>query len=113
MGSLTVAQAIVDIITDKTGLHATVDPRDVYPPCAIVEPPTVDLDTMCGGTGEFEVTVVVPGPWNADAWSALDTATQALIPLLNVERVRPATYPNPDGTLAPAVALTVVAPVEY
>ena len=50
-----------------TGLHATVDPRSVTPPCVLVTPPGRTYDLSCGYTARWSLIVLAPGTGNADS----------------------------------------------
>jgi hypothetical protein len=56
---------------EDAGLAVVRDPRNVRPPCVLVEPPTIEQNqnrTLCEVS--FPVTVLAPPPGNADsmAW---------------------------------------------
>ena len=107
------AKAYVAALT-AAGVRATHDPRKVVAPCVLIAPPTVEMDTNCGGTAEWTAYVLAStGPGNSDAWSQLDQLTLAALPVLPAERVAPASYSVDDTIAYPAFVLTWESQVEW
>src|SRR5262249_45128018 len=65
---------------------ATADPRSAPPPCVLVQHTALAYDAMCSGTAGWEIVCLAPGPFNADAWQALDSLAGAVRAALDVER---------------------------
>lgn len=87
------------------GLRVVDDPRNVTPPCALVNPPAFDV--MANGVvmTRTTVTLIAPGPGNADAARALMTMADQAIAVDNVVSGLPsstiigqAEYPSYDLT---------------
>jgi hypothetical protein len=49
---------------------ATVDPRSAVPPCVLIGHTGGTISTNCGEATDFYAALLLPGPWNADAWKA-------------------------------------------
>lgn len=88
------AQDIVDTLT-AGGVRATADPRNVNPPCVLVNPPDLRYDLACGATATWRLRLVLPGPWNADTWRLADNTLPALDTLLDIDTVTPDTTTDP------------------
>lgn len=87
MGSLTRAQEIVETLTN-VGIRATTDPQMANPPCVLVSPPNLEMDTNCGYTASWQVIALVPAANTADrnSWRELDTLVDGLVKAFEVER---------------------------
>jgi hypothetical protein len=95
-------------------IRATLDPRNVVPPCVLLNPPSLTLDLNCGGTASYTAHVIAPGAGNTDAWKLLDEMTAKVVGILNeVESIEP-TSVSVDGTGdMPAFLLSWSASVDY
>jgi hypothetical protein len=65
------AQKVADILT-AGGVPATLDPRNVNPPSALVGPSRTTRRTVSRVAVELEARFYAPGPANSDALDALD-----------------------------------------
>ena len=98
---------------EAAGIRATIDPRNVNPPCVWVEFGSADRVTRQLVEAETSATVVVPGPPNGDALLALDTLTGAAMAALDAaglpwSATQLGTTPSPaTGELLPALTLTI------
>ena len=100
----------MDYLTDLVqqcqaqGIRASLDPRSVNPPCVLFTPPALEININRGATADFSALALVPGPGNADAFSALDRLTQDLCRevLTNAERITPVDYTPDNGPSYPA-----------
>lgn len=90
----------------SAGLRVVDDPRNVTPPCALVNPPAFDL--MANGVvmTRTTVTLIAPGPGNADAARVLMSMADQAIGVNNVVSGLPsstiigaAEYPSYDLTI--------------
>lgn len=97
----------------KVGVRATHDPRKLTPPCVLVAPPSVVLDTNCGGTASWTAFVLATVSGNSDAWMQLDSLTIKALDVLPVERVEPTDYAVDDVSSYAAFALTWTGSVEW
>lgn len=61
---------LVDQLT-AAGLNATCDPRNVNPPCVLVEPPSLVVRNPATTELRFSLLALVPPPGNLDAVRAL------------------------------------------
>jgi hypothetical protein len=97
---------IVDTLTDA-GLTVTVDPRNVQPPCILVDPPSVVVMKGDIVTTETRVTVMTPAPGNREAMVRLLTDADAII-ATNIEVVdgNPGSY-TVGVAEYPAYSLTI------
>lgn len=95
---------VADTLTGA-GLNVVTDPRNVMPPCVIVDPPVIRVTSGTIVTCDVRVTVVAPPPGNRDAMLKLladaDTALQAV----EVVDGTPGTYTVGQNDL-PAYSLT-------
>jgi hypothetical protein len=71
---------------------ATADARSATPPCVLVTHSAATYDGMCSASVSWEVVALAPGPWNADAWLALDDLAAAVRASLDVEAYRVVAY---------------------
>lgn len=71
---------------------ATADPRAVAPPCVLVAHTALEYGNLCGGDVSWEVVALAPGPFNADAWQALDDLADGVRRALPVEGYRVVAY---------------------
>lgn len=108
------AKAYVAELT-KLGIRATYDPRKVVAPCVLLVPPTVDLNTNCGGSASWTAfALAATGAGNSDAWTQIDTLVAKALEVLPAERVEPAEYALEDNpSNYPAYALTWTGQVEF
>jgi hypothetical protein len=71
---------------------ATADPRSAAPPCVLVTHTALTFANLCGADVAWEVVALAPGPFNADAWQALDVLASAVRRALTVEAYRVVAY---------------------
>jgi hypothetical protein len=106
MGAITSAmQQNVQRLTEA-GIRATLDPRNLNPPCVIIGPPSVILDSNCGGLATVSAMVVGPGPGNLDAWRAIDDLAEQVGRLIDVETITPTELTVDNNPPQPALQLT-------
>ncbi len=89
-----VAEISDELEAQAIAATATNDPRSVTPPCILIVPPNVQYDYGCGGTGDWEIHCLAPGPANADAWKVLDELEAVCIKLYPIERRDREQYPQ-------------------
>lgn len=70
-------------------IRATLDPRDVQPPCVLFQPATITLDLNCGGTAQMQAILLVPGPGTGEAWEHLDQLLPAVLDVIPAETITP------------------------
>lgn len=94
MNVYTRALDLVDTIT-AAGIRATLDQRNVNPPCVLVTMPTVAYDLHAGYlTTTWRLLAIAPGPPSADTFRAL-WDTNGLLPALDtIDGINP-TDANP------------------
>lgn len=96
------------------GIRATVDPRDVVPPCVLFTPPdNVRLDHGCGGTADMVALLLVPAVGNGDAWTALDEFLPNVLEHLPAEQIRTTSYTLDSSGPMPAYELTFTHLVDW
>jgi hypothetical protein len=97
-----------DIVTalQAAGIRATNDPRNVNPPCVIVGPPSVVLDSNCGGLATCTGYVIGPGAGNLDTWIAIDDLAERVGQVVDVATITPAAYQIDENPPQPALQLT-------
>lgn len=100
---------------EAAGIRATVDARNVNPPCVLFVPPTITLNLNCGGTAAFEAVCIVPGAGNADAWAAADDLARRLVThvLPQAETVTPGSYGVDDNNANPAMIVGWTGDIEF
>lgn len=69
--------AVIDALAAE-GINATADPRNAHPPCAFVKVETITPRTPSLIRAETVITLIAPGPGNADALTWLDDALAAV-----------------------------------
>jgi hypothetical protein len=74
------------------GATATADPRAATPPCVLVSHASLAYSGLCSGDASWEVVALAPGPFNADAWQALDDLAAVVRACLPVEAYRVVAY---------------------
>lgn len=97
-------------------IRATVNPKDVQPPCVLFTPPdAVRFDLGCGGTADVRALLLVPGPGQVDAWEALERLLPAVVEVLPVmpDELRTTTYTIDASGPMPAYELTFTAAVDW
>lgn len=104
MNVYTRALALADLI-EQAGIRATVDRRNVNPPCVLVTMPDAAYDVHAGHvTATWRLLVIVPGPPSGDTFKALWGDT-GLLPLLdqvdglNPTTATPVTYTDNTTTI--------------
>lgn len=70
---------LVNILKGITGLRVVDDPRNIAPPCAFVDAPTIESFNYNIVKMNFPVTLISTGPGNLDALRQLLNLTAALI----------------------------------
>lgn len=74
---------------ENAGIPATLDPRNLNPPCALVAPPRFDVIAQQPGLTRFDfpVQIIAPAPANLDSADALmelcDAAIQCGLPVMD------------------------------
>lgn len=85
-------QYVVDQLADA-GITAIVDPRNIQPPCVMVEPPIIT--TVQSGTLvqlDFPITVIAPPPGNRDAIVGMLQTVDTIIGAVNITGGSPGSY---------------------
>lgn len=104
-GTRAALQAVADDLVAQ-GVNITTDPRALYPPALLLERPANRVPTMTGTELTVSAWAVVPAPWDANAWDALDALVEQFterMPWLSVSYQR--IYTTADGDL-PAAEIT-------
>lgn len=93
------------------GIRTTSDPRNVSPPCALVNPPSFELMAQGVVRCTVNVTLIAPGPANADAAKSLMAMGDLAIGVNNTISGQPGSiivgsseYPTYELTVEIAVA---------
>jgi hypothetical protein len=92
-------QGLADRLT-AGGVRATIDPRDLNPPCALVAAPVVRWVFASGRLAvDWRLVVVVPSSGAANELKALGELLGRIAGILAGEPVQatPADYPDPGG----------------
>lgn len=71
------------------GVEATTDPRNVTIPGVLFEPGELRGDLHAGWSADIQCLLLVPAPFNADAWAALDGLLAQVVEVLPVQTVSP------------------------
>lgn len=83
MTPLTLVEDVVDALR-TAGVRATSDPRNVTPPCVLVELDRVDPLTSCSGRATIMMRAITPAPGSGDAiawlWGPAFTALATISP---------------------------------
>lgn len=75
------------------GIRAVTDPRNVTPPCVLVEPPIITAVQSANLVQlEIPVSVIAPPPGNRDAIIGMLALVDDIIGVLNVTSGSPGTY---------------------
>jgi len=91
---------------ESVGLRAVTDPRNLTPPCVLVEPPTITaVQSQSLVELEFPISVVAPPPGNRDSVMWLLRATDLAIEAVTVTGGAPGSY-TVGATELPAYNLT-------
>jgi hypothetical protein len=88
------------------GIPVVSDIRNVQPPCAIIDPPSVVAQSASLVQCDFPVTIVAPPPGNRDAVRVLLAMADKVIQSQPVQSANPSTYTVGTADL-PAYQLTV------
>lgn len=91
---------------NAAGVRATMDTRNIAPPTVLVSPPSIVLDTNCGGTATWEAFIIVPPPANADAWRKADEIAAMAAAVIPIGSMNPTSYGADDGGALPAFRIT-------
>jgi|SRR5215469_921663 len=95
------------------GLPATSDPRSVSPPCVFISHRGANYSTACDAECLFEVALLAPGPWNADAWKLLDEWEATAASIIGADSYRVVSYRLAlDSPPLPCYLYAVTEPVE-
>lgn len=79
------------------GLNATCDPRNVQPPCVLVEPPSLTVRNPHTVEARFSLLALAPPPGNLDAVrTLLDMADAITESVDNTTDGEPTTYGSTD-----------------
>lgn len=98
-----------DYVVDQlalVGIDAIIDPRNIQPPCVLVEPPSIT--TVQSGTLvqlEFGISVIAPPPGNRDAIIGMLQLVDEVIAAVPVTAGSPGSYTAGPNEL-PAYNLT-------
>jgi hypothetical protein len=106
MSSLVDALTVWQEKLASEGVRATLDPRNVNPPCVLLTAPAVVLDVSCGGTATFTAYALTRGPANADAWLSLDELVTKVAAVVPLESFEPGSYAVDDTSPLPCFTLT-------
>lgn len=68
MNDIDTAAAYVAKIEAIGGI-ATVDPRSAVPPCVLIGHTGAAVSSSCAELVDFYAALLLPGTWNADAWT--------------------------------------------
>ena len=91
---------------DAAGLRAVDDPRNVQPPCVLVDPPSVIANqSQTLVQLQFPISVIAPPPGNRDAMMWMLDAVDDVIGALPISNGDPGSY-NLGGTDLPSYNLT-------
>lgn len=77
---------------EDANIIATVDTRNVAPPCVIVDPPSIVAFSGDTVTLEFPVAVCCPPPANPDTLRQMLDSADAILELFPVTSGNPGTY---------------------
>jgi len=91
-------------------VRVTIDPVGVNPPCAVVDPPTLERLTYGGHWNVIhQVHLVAPGgTGTADALAILDSMLDKVAQALDPSSIQPSTYTlGSTGDGAPSLTLTL------
>src|SRR4051812_27038219 len=102
MGAIATAMRDIVELLKAEGIRATNDPRNVNPPCVIIGPPTITLDSNCGGLATCNAYVVGPGAGNLDTWVAIDDLAERVGQVVDVATITPAVYQLDENPAQPA-----------
>lgn len=100
------ARFLVDSLT-TAGVRATADPRNVNPPCVLLDRPAVEpINAGCTSWQlSWVLHVIVPGGGdNTLQWEKLDALTSSVLAVIGPQgvTVTPDTYPLNDTTDLPS-----------
>jgi hypothetical protein len=100
---------------EAAGIRATIDSRNVNPPCVLFAPATVTLNLNCGGTAAFEAICIVPGPGNADAYKTAHDLAASLVEhvLPQAETLTPGSYGVDENTANPAMIVGWTGAIDF
>ena len=83
---------LVTTLQTITGLKVFDDPRTLNPPCALVEAPTISLNTNVNADMEFRVVIIAPGTGdNRTLDTLLDAADLVREAKIGLTAARPTT----------------------
>lgn len=88
------------------GLNVITDPRNLQPPCVIIDPPAIRALSGNIITSDVRVTVLVPPPGNRDALLKLLADADVIVDAVEVVDGQPGSYPLGERDV-PAYTLTV------
>ena len=95
MALLTSALAYVaELITDAAIGRVTTDPRDIAPPCIVIEPPTMVSRNLAVATLTFQISALAAPPMSGDAINQTLATADGIAALaeLQISAGRPGIY---------------------
>lgn len=98
----------MDHVTNElvnAGLNVVTDPRNVTPPCVLIDPPAIRAIKGTIITADVRITVLAPPPGNRDAMLRLLTDADTVVQAAEVIDGSPGTY-TIGTTDLPAYSLT-------
>lgn len=107
----TCAEMVTELV--EAGIRATMDTRNLNPPCTVVTPPSIVLDSLAGGHATYVLYVVAPGPGNADAWRTIDAMAAEVAMVLPIETIDPDQFGVDDTGALPAFRLSLTRSIEW
>lgn len=106
---MTLLQDAYDYVAGElvtAGLNVVTDPRNIQPPCVIIDPPSIRALSGNIITTDVRVTVLTPPPGNRDALIKLLADADTVVAAVEVIDGQPGSYPYGERDL-PAYTLTV------
>lgn len=76
---------------NDAGIQSALDPRNINPPCALIDPPSFTTVNAQMVQTTTIVHLIAPGPGNADAAKGLMALADIAIPAVNVVAGQPST----------------------
>lgn len=105
MSILLDAMDYVTTTLSDAGLNVVTDPRNVQPPCVIIDPPSLVAISGNLVTTDIAITAVAPPPGNLDAVRWLLTAADTVVQAVLITNGQPGSY-TIGTTDLPAYTLT-------
>ena len=102
------SDALITALQD-IGIHATLDPRRVNPPCALIVPPTLKRITGAGLFAAWHVHLIAPGNNDLDAITWLLDNLEAAFEAVGADSAEFANLAlSPDAGTMPSYQLTII-----